>query len=40
MIAAVLCVGQKPLKGKVIRVTLVYESILEVTLMGRWEGGS
>lgn len=29
MTSAVWCVGQKPLKGKVIRVTWIYENVLE-----------
>lgn len=29
MTAAVLCLGEKVLKGKVSRVTLIFESVLE-----------
>lgn len=40
MTVAVLCVGQKPLKGKVISVTLIYESVLEGDPDGKVGGGS
>lgn len=35
---AVLCLGEKLFKGKVIRVTLIFESVLEGDPDGKMEG--